>query len=216
MIAKHIIEKFPHDRGRNYYIRGKLGTDPAYAAVFEALRERPGPLWDGGCGLGLLAFYLRERGWRGEIQGADLSAEKVAIGNAVARQHYPGVTLAVGSLTEPPAGFKGSVTLIDVLHYLDGEGQQRLLSRVREMIAPHGVVIIRFTARERSWRYYATLVEEMFVRGSGWIRGGRICFPSREEVERGFREAGWRTEMRPLWGRTPFNSHLLVAWPPAS
>jgi O-methyltransferase involved in polyketide biosynthesis len=124
------------------------------------------------------------------------------------------VTLEVRSLTEPPAGFSGSVTLIDVLHYLDPEGQQQLLARVRAMVAPDGVVVIRFTARERSWRYCATLIEEMIVRGSGWIRGGRICFPSKDEVAQGFRESGWKTTVRPLWGRTPFNSYLLVATPP--
>lgn len=214
MIAKNILKKFPHNRSRNYYIRGKIGTDPAYGAVFEALQGRAGPLWDGGCGLGLLAFYLRERGWMGEVMGADVSAEKVALGNEVARAHYPGVTLCVGSLTEPPAGFRGSVTLIDVLHYLDAEGQQALLKRVREMVAPGGVVVIRFTARDKSWRYYATLIEEMVVRGSGWIRGESVGFPTTEAVARGFLAAGWKTEVRPLWGRTPFNSYLLVATPP--
>lgn len=216
MIAKNIVRKFPPDRGRGYYIRGKIGTDPAYGAVFEALNGRDGPLWDGGCGLGLLAFYLRERGWNGAILGADLSAEKVAVGNAVAREHYAGVTLEVRSLTEPPDSFLGNVTLIDVLHYLEPEAQQRLLARVREMVAPGGVAVIRFTARERAWRYWATLLEELIVRGSGWIRGGRICFPTKEEVAHGFREAGWETTLRPLWGRTPFNSYLLVAVRPAA
>jgi SAM-dependent methyltransferase len=216
MIAKNIVKKFPHNRHRNYYIRGKIGTDPAYDAVFEALRGRSGPLWDGGCGLGLLAFYLRERGWGGEILGADLSEEKVALGNEVARAHYPGVTLSVGSLTEPPEGFRGSVTLIDVLHYLDADGQQTLLKRVREMVAPGGVAVIRFTARDKSWRYYATLLEERIVRGSGWIPGKSVGFPTTEAVARGFVEAGWQTDVRPLWGRTPFNSYLLVATPPSA
>ncbi|MET0262051.1 MAG: class I SAM-dependent methyltransferase [Rariglobus sp.] len=214
MIAKNIASKFPPDRGRNYYIKGKIGTDPAYNAVFEALRGREGPLWDGGCGLGLLAFYLRERGWQGAIHGTDLSAEKIALGNDVAKAHYPGVTLSVGSITEPPHGFTGNVTLIDVLHYLDVTAQQALLARVRAMVTPGGVAVIRFTARDRSWRYYATYLEEMFVRGSGWIRGGRICFPTQDEVAGGFREAGWATTVRPLWGRTPFNSYLLLATPP--
>lgn len=214
MIAKNIAEKFPRDRWRNGYIKGKIGTDPAYNAVFEQLQGRTGPLWDAGCGLGLLAFYLRERGWTGDILGTDLAAEKIAMGNDVARAHYAGVRLAVGSMTEPPEGFVGCVTLLDVLHYVDTPEQQRMLERVRGMVAPDGVVVIRFTARERSWRYYATVLEEMFVRGSGWIRGGRICFPTREDVASGFEAAGWHTTVTPLWGRTPFNSYVLVATPP--
>lgn len=214
MIAKNIVKKFPHDRWRNNYITCKIGTDPAYDAVFDVLRSHTGPLWDGGCGLGLLAFYLRERGWGGDIHGTDLSAEKIEIGNAVARAHYAGVTLAVGSLTEPPTGFSGSVTLIDVLHYLDDVGQRRLLATARGMVAPGGAMVIRFTARDRSWRYFATLVEEMVVRGSGWIRGGQIRFPRCEDLLREFRASGWTATVRPLWGRTPFNSYLLVATPP--
>ncbi len=214
MIAKSIVKKFPRDRWRNGYIKGKIGTDPAYDAVYEQLRGRSGPLWDAGCGLGLMAFYLRERGWTGDVLGSDLSEEKIALGNEVARDHYAGVRLMVGSMTEPPEGFLGSVTLIDVLHYVDTPTQQRMLERVRTLVAPDGVAVIRFTARDRSWRYYATVLEELFVRGSGWISGGRICFPTCDEVVNGFEAAGWQTTIRPLWGRTPFNSYLLVATPP--
>src|SRR5690606_36122166 len=42
-----------------YYSRGKLGSDPLYPGVCDALRGTTAPLLDLGCGLGLLAHALR-------------------------------------------------------------------------------------------------------------------------------------------------------------
>ncbi|MFT4548607.1 MAG: hypothetical protein ACI9MB_002560, partial [Verrucomicrobiales bacterium] len=44
------------------YVKSKLRTDPLYDGVFGELVDEVLPLLDLGCGLGLLAFYLRERG----------------------------------------------------------------------------------------------------------------------------------------------------------
>ena len=65
-------------RWRQGYVRGKLRSDPAYEAVFERLKDLPQPVLDVGCGLGLLAFYLRERGFTPPVVGVDFDAEKIA------------------------------------------------------------------------------------------------------------------------------------------
>lgn len=214
MIEARIAANFEVGRWRRGYIRGKIRHDPAYAAVHEALRERDGALWDAGCGLGLLAFYLRERGWRGEVVGSDLDAGKVAQGNATAARHYPGVRLRVGSVASPPDGFRGHVAMLDVLHYLDAGQQHAVLQRIAAMVPPGGVALIRYTARDQSWRHRVTRLEEFLIRRIGWIRSGRIHFPATAEVVAPFRAAGWATAVRPLWGRTPFNSYLLTATRP--
>src|SRR6185312_15863793 len=77
-----------------------------------------------------------------------------------------------------------------------------------------GRVIIRTTPRELSWRYGVTVLEEHWTRLSRWIPvGGAINFPSREMVLAPFRAVGCRCDVRPLWGCTPFNSHLFVFSP---
>ena len=57
-----------------------------------------------------------------------------------------------------------------------------------------------------------TLAQEFWTRWSGWIPStAPIEFPSIEEIVAPFEAAGCRCEVGPLWGRTPFNSHLVVA-----
>ncbi len=75
-------------------------------------------------------------------------------------------------------------------------------------------VLIRGAVRERSCRYQLTVMQERWTRWSGWIpSSARIEFPTIEEIVEPFEAAGCRWEARPLWGRTPFNSHLVLAEP---
>jgi len=46
---------------------------------------------------------------------------------------------------------------------------------------------------------------------SGLIRGGAQHYPSTEELRPPLEAAGLAVSMGPLFGRTPFNSYLLVA-----
>src|SRR5438128_2543702 len=63
VIADRIAAKFP-TRFLKHYVRGIVTSDPLYDAVYERLRGRDDPILDVGCGTGLLALYLKERGHR--------------------------------------------------------------------------------------------------------------------------------------------------------
>ena len=58
-------------RWLRYYASGKLRSDTVFALAFELVRNSDEPLLDVGCGVGLLPFYLRERGFRSPILGLD-------------------------------------------------------------------------------------------------------------------------------------------------
>ncbi|MFL6595491.1 MAG: class I SAM-dependent methyltransferase, partial [Chthoniobacterales bacterium] len=45
-----------------HYVGSKLRRDGVFAAAYELLRDSDQPILDIGCGVGLLPFYLRERG----------------------------------------------------------------------------------------------------------------------------------------------------------
>ena len=62
------------------YTRSKLRTDPLYEGVFAILEARHQPLLDVGCGMGILAMYLRERGWLLPILGVDYDERKIQDG----------------------------------------------------------------------------------------------------------------------------------------
>ena len=65
--------------------------------------------------------------------------------------------------------------------------------------------------RERGWRFVATVIEERLLHAVRWMRSPARHFPERTEIETPLRAAGLVVETPPLWGRTPFNSFLLVA-----
>uniref|UniRef100_UPI002FD96B15 methyltransferase domain-containing protein n=1 Tax=Stenotrophomonas cyclobalanopsidis TaxID=2771362 RepID=UPI002FD96B15 len=61
-----------------YYTRGKLGSDPLYDGVLQHLPDDGLPLLDLGCGLGLFAHVLRQRGRGQPYLGVDVDAGKIA------------------------------------------------------------------------------------------------------------------------------------------
>lgn len=186
------------------YARSKLATDPLYDAVAERLRAHPHPLVDIGCGIGLMAFHLREHGFAAPITGIDHDASKIA---QAQRAAYDGIRFVTGDAREEiPSG--SSVLLLDVLHYFDEREQSRILENVARAVPPGGVAIIRDGVRDASWRYRATYAAEAFARGIRWIRAERLHFPTRERIVGAFE--GFDAAVTPLWGATPFNNYLFV------
>jgi 2-polyprenyl-3-methyl-5-hydroxy-6-metoxy-1,4-benzoquinol methylase len=189
---------FPTRWLRNY-ARGKLASDPVYAAV--AARLPPAlPLLDLGCGIGLLALYLRTHGFAAPIVGVDHDAAKID-----AAPQLRDADFRVGDVREA-IDVRGSVAILDVLHYFTDADQQRILRNAAQCVAPGGVVIIRDAVRERTWRYRATYLAETFATSIGWLKGERLHFPTRETIAGAFDGI----EAIPMWGRTPFNNYLFV------
>lgn len=186
------------------YARSKLATDPLYEEVARRLRGHLHPVIDIGCGIGLMAFHLREHGFAEPITGIDHDAAKIAEANRAA---YDGIRFATGDARDAiPSG--SSVLLLDVLHYFDTQEQARILENVARAVPPGGVAIIRDAVRDGSWRYRATYAAELFARGIHWIRAERLHFPTRERIVGAFE--GFNAEVTPLWGVTPFNNYLFV------
>lgn len=206
--AERAAERFRRARFLHGYAKGKAKWDPAYAAVADLLGKSGHPLLDIGCGVGLLAAYLRESGCQQRILGIEPDAAKVHIATGQVAGAYPLLEFRLGDARALP-DFHGDIVMLDVLHYMGPETQCSVLEQIAWRICPGGRALIRTTFRDGSWRYYATMIEEVFVRASGWIRGGRCHFPTREEVIAPFLGPEWKVSVEPMWGRTPFNSHLV-------
>lgn len=194
------------------YARGKLRSDPIYRTAFDRLRGSRWPILDIGCGIGLLGFYLRERGLENPVLGLDLDRKKIAAGRRVAGEFYHGrgIELMEGD-GAAEREFAGNVVIFDVLHYWSAAAQRAVLERAARQIAPGGVCLIRTTPRSNHWRFKVTVLEEFFLQLTRWMKSPPVCFPEMESVAAPFVERGMATETGPLWGNTPFNSHLLVA-----
>jgi 2-polyprenyl-3-methyl-5-hydroxy-6-metoxy-1,4-benzoquinol methylase len=191
------------------YIGWKITSDPVYAAALERLRTATLPLLDIGCGIGLLAFYLREHGVGFPVLGVDHDAPKIEAAQRAAARGYDGLTFRVAD-ARTALDFSGNVTMNDVLHYLDDAEQDALLAAAIRATAPGGMVIIRDCPNDGSWRYKATWLEESFAVSIRWLKAGRLNFPTRDRIAAPFRAAGFTEEVTPLWGNLPFNNHLFV------
>ena len=190
-----------------YYAIGKIALDPAYPVVASILRGSQHPLLDLGCGMGLLAAYLRATGHRAPILGLDVDQRKID----VAQQVLAGASekfRARDAMNFPE--HSGDLVMLDVLHYFNDKDQQRLLKKIAASIAPRGIALIRLALNESNWRFAATKFEEWFVHFSRWIPTCGWNFPMRAEVLKPFDQEGLDCDVRPMWGLTPFNSHLFT------
>jgi SAM-dependent methyltransferase len=188
------------------YVRWKVRTDLAYSAARDALRGRTAPLVDVGCGVGLLPLYLREHGHSAPIVGIDFDQRKIDVARKAGRG-YADVEFIAGDARDPlPQG--RDVILLDILHYFDSVSQQTILANAARAAGEDGVIVIRQGICDGSWRHRFTALVDGLARVFRWMKAERLNFPTRAEVEMPF--AGFDVEVRPLWGRMPYNSYLFV------
>jgi 2-polyprenyl-3-methyl-5-hydroxy-6-metoxy-1,4-benzoquinol methylase len=190
-------------------VASKLRRDPIFAVAYELFRGSDAPILDIGCGVGLLAFYLRERGFRAPILGLDVDGRKTERGNRIALR-YVDVDLRCVDVQESIPAFSGNITMVDMLHYLPPLEQIELLSRLTDCVAPGGLLVIRQCPRDNSARFWVTWIVEKLGQAITWNLDTAISFPSRERIAETFHEDHFEHESRPLWGGLPFNNQLFV------
>jgi 2-polyprenyl-3-methyl-5-hydroxy-6-metoxy-1,4-benzoquinol methylase len=206
---RKIAALFP-DRWDHHYVASKLRTDPLYAALAEELRGSEQPLLDLGCGLGLLAFYLREEGIDIPIQGLDYDERKVASANRGAT--IIGAAQLAFSHHDARTGLPdhhGNVTILDILQFFNSVEQASLLALAAERVVPGGKLIVRSGLRDRSWRFQITILGDLLAKATLWMKAGPTHFPTAEDFHDILSPYG-SVRIAPLWGRTPFNNHLIV------
>ena len=185
------------------YVRGKVRSDRAYSAARDVLLPRNRPLLDLGCGIGILPLYLREHGHHAPITGIDFDERKIAAARKAARGFH-GIRFITGDAREP-LPLEHDIVLLDILHYFDSRSQQTIL----ENVARAGdLIVIRQGIRDDSWRYRLTALVDGAARVVRWMKAEALNYPTRAEVERAFTD--FDAEVRPLWGRMPYNSYLFV------
>ncbi|MEO8215842.1 MAG: class I SAM-dependent methyltransferase [Acidobacteriota bacterium] len=197
-------------RGLRSYVHAKLLWDPFYEAVCSRLERSSLPLLDVGCGIGILSFYLRARGFHPPIVGIDTDEKKIDTARAIARGRYERLDFRVADARRGLEKGSGNVVMADMLHYMGDDDRDRLLGETAERVSPGGMVLIRDCVRDSSLRYRATYLEELLATKIGWLHVPVLNFPSAEMISAPFRAHGFTEERIPLWGRTPYNNYLFV------
>lgn len=188
------------------YVRWKVRTDPAYAAVRDVLCGRSRPVVDLGCGVGLLPFYLREHGHAAPMTGIDFDQRKIDVARKAA-QRYDDIEFIPGDARDSLPADR-DIVILDILHYFDSASQQTILANAARAAGNDGVIVIRQGIRDGSWRYRLTAFVDGLARVFRWMKAEQLNLPTREEVEAPFTD--FVAEVRPLWGRMPYNSYLFV------
>ena len=195
-----------------WYTRTKLGSDPLYPGVCDALRDTTAPVLDLGCGLGLLAHALRAQGIAVPYRGVDNDAAKVARGRrAAADAGLAEVAFDTVDLTREYPQHRGSVTLLDVLQFIPPEAQTRALDAAIAMLVPGAKLVIRTGLADGSRRARVTRAVDVMSRLLGWMNAGPSRYPDAGELRASFDAAGLKSEFTPLYGDTPFNNWRVVA-----
>lgn len=212
MSQNEIAKLFPGRWNRNY-VATKLRTDPLYTALANELRGSELPLLDLGCGLGLLAFYLRSQGINVPIHGLDYDSRKIRDArNAATLAAATGLEFshhdARGGLPE----HRGNVSILDILQFFDPAEQETLLKLAATRVAPGGKLVIRSGLRDDSWRFKVTFLGDLLAKATFWMKAAPTHYPSAEDFRRILGKFG-EVEISPLWGGTPFNNHLIVMRP---
>lgn len=199
-------------RWHRNYTQIKLRTDPVYAA---ALREVGGtvlPVLDVGCGIGLLALYLRGAGYSAPVTGFDYDSKKITAARLMAeRSGFDGLSYAAGDARREMPEFSGHVVILDILQFFTEAEQDALLVLAAARVAPGGKLIIRSGLREATWRHRVTVFGDWLAKVTLWMKAGPVCYPTQDQFERVLGQNGLQVRLEPMWGGTPFNNYLIVA-----
>ncbi|MES2505463.1 MAG: class I SAM-dependent methyltransferase [Verrucomicrobiota bacterium] len=195
-----------------FYTRSKLASDPVYQAVVREIGESALPVLDIGCGIGLLAHYLRACGHTAQVTGFDYDQRKIDSAGAMVRKSgQQGLTFSAGDARTGLPEFSGHVVILDILQFFTPAEQNALITAAAARVAPGGKLVIRTGLRDDSWRFRVTVLGDYLAKVTFWMKAAPTCYPDAEQFRKVLTEAGLQVQICPLWGGTPFNNHLIVA-----
>jgi SAM-dependent methyltransferase len=207
-----------------HFARGKLGGDPAFAAILrEGLLTDSTQIVDLGCGQGLLAAWLlaaaaaqRAGRWPPDwplppapahLTGVDVNESEVArartaLGAAGEFLH--------GDIRHVDYGPVDAIVILDVLHFTDYAAQEAVLRRARDALGARGVLLLRVADAAGGLRFVlGTLVDRLVA----LARRGRLLklfYRPVREWQALLTHLGFRTQALPMSTGTPFANVLLV------
>ncbi len=192
------------------YVASKLRTDPLYTALVSELKDSPMPLLDLGCGLGLLAFFLREAGIQVPITGLDYDVRKIDSANkAMLAGNCHNVSFHHHDARTGLPDHSGNVTILDILQFFTKSEQAELLKLAVQRVAPGGKLVIRSGLQDSSLRFKITVAGDLVAKATFWMKAAPTHYPTASDFENILGSFGDVT-IKPLWGKTPFNNHLIV------
>ena len=141
---------------------------PKLLSVMDLLLPDSGRILDVGCGFGLFAAYFGQTHPARQIVGVDPDARRVQMAERVAaelglvRHRF----LAADARDAALAGPFDAAYVLDVMHHIPKDDQAALLSRLRDLLAPRGVLVLKdITTEPRFGLKFTEFLDRLMV---GW------------------------------------------------
>ena len=220
----------PAGRGPYYFARGKLGGDPVFAALLRDGRINDGArIVDIGCGLGVLAAWLAAgetcdpstasewphkwarapKHWT--LRGFDLRNDAIAAGQRALSDLGTRVSLSVEDARDVTLPDCDVIVMLDVLHYMERDAQQRLLARTHEVLSARGVLLLRVGDITTDWRSRFTLLVDWCVTLLRDRRWPQLHCRTLGEWKALLESIGYDAVAKPMSEGTLFANVLLIA-----
>ncbi len=133
---------------------------PKLLSVMDLLLTDEGRILDVGCGFGLFAAYFGQTHPRRRIVGVDPDARRIGIARRVAdrvgtREHRFVVGDVRDAVLEQEGPFEAAYVL-DVMHHLPKDDQRRVLERLRDVLVPGGMLLVKDITTEPAFGLFFT------------------------------------------------------------
>ena len=211
-----------------HWARGKLGSDPIFAALLErAILPDGARVLDLGCGRGLLAAWLlaaerlaAQGEWRDDppppaglrFHGVELMEREAICGNrALQPLHGERVQLSAGDMRDAELGGSDVIAILDVLHYISYAEQDLMLDKIRAAIGRDGVFVTRVGNADGGLRF---AISQVVDAGMSFLQGHRLarmwCRPLSAWMQ-ALQQRGFVVQPVPMSHGTPFANVMLIA-----
>jgi SAM-dependent methyltransferase len=211
-----------------HFARGKLSGDPVFREILQrGLIAADSHVVDIGCGQGLLSAWLLAAGdmasdadWPKNwgqaprnvtVKGIELMPADVERANTALKAHANRFTFEVGDMCSTAFGKAQTVAILDVLHYVPYAAQEDVLARVRDALAPQGLLILRIGDAGGGWGFrVSNWVDSVvfFMRGH---KSSRLYCRTLAEWISVLQKIGFQVETKPMSEGTPFANVLMLA-----
>ena len=140
---------------------------PKLLSVMDLLLPDEGRILDIGCGFGLFAAYFGQTQPARRIVGVDPNARRIAMAKRVcAGLGLENEFVAGDARSVPLAGRFAGAYVLDVMHHIPADDQLPMLERLRDLLAPRGVLVLKdITTEPHLQLKFTELMDRVMV---GW------------------------------------------------
>lgn len=181
---------------------------PKLLSVMDLLLPDTGRILDIGCGFGLFAAYFGQTQPSRSIVGVDPNERRVAMARRVCESiGLRSCSFLAGDARDVPlAGTFAGAYVLDVMHHIPARDQLPLLERLRDLLAPRGVLVIKDITTEPTFGLeFTRLLDRVMV---GWDEP--LCYRHHREWGEMLSSLGFHVRMVRVPDILPY-PHVVIA-----